>query len=111
MSAYFGQVSNGFSEGKKLVACFLKSKPLILKSGPLIFSLLLCGFNGVKISFHIFCPKTDVLQHRFLHVKGVLCGAAENGCFLRHRVAGKVPVLIKCKSVDLLIFSVNYIRK
>ena len=78
---------------------------------PCIFYLLLCGFNGVKISFHIFRPKTDVLLLRFLHVKGALCGAAENGRFLRHRVAGKVSVLIKCKSVDLLIFSVNYIRK
>ena len=65
MSAYSGQVLNGFSEGKKLVACFLKSKPLILKSEPLIFSFLPRGYNTLKISFHFFPLKTPVLRRAF----------------------------------------------
>ena len=65
LSALLGQVSNGFSGGKKLVACFLKSKPLILKSGPLIFYLLLYWINALKISFHFFLPKSAVFRLGF----------------------------------------------
>ena len=45
--------------GKKLVACFLKLVARILKSEPLIFSLLPCGINALKISFQFFRPKND----------------------------------------------------
>ena len=65
LSALLGQVSNGFSGGKKLVACFLKSKPLILKSGPLIFYLLLYWINALKISFHFFALGMSVFKGCF----------------------------------------------
>ncbi len=39
---------NGFSRGKKLVACFLKLVARISKSEPLIFSLLPCGQKALK---------------------------------------------------------------
>jgi hypothetical protein len=54
LSAFSGRFLNGFSEGKKLVACFLKLVARISKSEPLIFSLLPCGVNTLKISFHFF---------------------------------------------------------
>ena len=49
----------GFSRGKKLVACFLKLVARISKSEPLIFSLLPCGINTLKTSFHFSAPEND----------------------------------------------------
>ena len=53
---------DGFSRGKKLVACFLKLVARISKSEPLIFSLLRCGVNALKISFHFSAPEMSVLR-------------------------------------------------
>ena len=47
------------SGGKKLVACFLKLVARISKSEPLIFSLLPCGINTLKTSFHFSAPEND----------------------------------------------------
>ena len=54
LSAFLPPFSSGFSGGEKLVACFLKLVARISKSEPLIFSLLPCGVNALKISFHFF---------------------------------------------------------
>ena len=70
LSAFSGRFLNGFSEGKKLVACFLKLVARISKSEPLIFSLLPRGVNGVKTSFHFFDLKFAVFPPRF---SGFLC--------------------------------------
>ena len=56
---------DGFSRGKKLVACFLKLVARILKSEPLIFSFLPCGVNALKTSFHFSAPKMPVFRHKF----------------------------------------------
>ena len=64
-SAFFRLFSNGFSEGKKIVACFLKLVARISKSEPLIFSLLPCGVNALKTSFHFSRPETAFLRARF----------------------------------------------
>ena len=48
LSAFFGRFANGFSEGEKLVACFLKLVARISKSEPLIFSLLPCEVYVLK---------------------------------------------------------------
>ena len=53
---------DGFSRGKKLVACFLKLVARISKSEPLILSLLRCGVNALKISFHFSAPEMSVLR-------------------------------------------------
>ena len=57
--------SNGFSGGKKLVACFLKLVARISKSEPLIFSLLPCGVNTLKICFHFLALRNAVFPFRF----------------------------------------------
>ena len=61
--------SNGFSRGKKLVACFLKLVARISKSEPLIFSLLPCGVNALKTSFQFSAQKNyyfrSVLRYLF----------------------------------------------
>ena len=57
---------DGFSGGKKLVACFLKLVARISKSEPLIFSLLRCGVNALKISFRFSAPETAVAETRFI---------------------------------------------
>ena len=44
--------SCGFGWGQKLMARILKLMARISKSEPLIFSLLPCGYNALKISFH-----------------------------------------------------------
>ena len=49
------------------MACFLKLVARILKSEPLIFSLLPCVFNDVKTSFQFFRPKNDNLNGNFNH--------------------------------------------
>ena len=56
---------DGFSRGKKLVACFLKLVARISKSEPLIFSLLPCGVNTLKISFHFLALRNAVFPFRF----------------------------------------------
>jgi hypothetical protein len=56
---------DGFSGGKKLVACFLKLVARILKSEPLIFSLLPCEINTLKISFHFSAPENAFLRQKF----------------------------------------------
>jgi len=58
--------SCGFGEGKKLVARILKSEPLILKSKPLIFSLLQRGCFFTRFSGAEFL-------HGFLHEKIFSC--------------------------------------
>ena len=67
---------DGFSRGKKLVACFLKLVARISKSEPLIFSLLPCGVNTLKISFHFFAPEMPVSGHRFRCLRLSVAGAA-----------------------------------
>ena len=57
LSAFSGAFSNGFSGGKKLVACFLKLVARILKSEPLIFSLLPCRVNTLKTNFQFSAPE------------------------------------------------------
>ena len=79
-SAFSGHVANGFvpegplvtgisrtgfQGGKKLVACFLKLVARILKSEPLIFSLLPCRINALKISFHFLALRNAVFPFRF----------------------------------------------
>ena len=49
---------DGFSRGKKLVA-------RISKSEPLIFSLLQCGVNTLKICFHFLALRNAVFPFRF----------------------------------------------
>ena len=56
---------DGFSRGKKLVACFLKLVARISKSEPLIFSLLPCGVNTLKICFHFLALRNAVFPFRF----------------------------------------------
>ena len=51
--------------GQKIVACFLKLVARISKSEPLIFSLLPCGVNALKTSFHFSRPETAFLRARF----------------------------------------------
>ena len=41
------------------MACFFKLVARILKSEPLIFYLLICWINALKISFQFFRPKND----------------------------------------------------
>ena len=65
MSAETRYFSVGFSRGKKLVAWILKLMARILKSEPLIFSLLPCGVNALKISFHFSALENAVLPPRF----------------------------------------------
>ena len=65
MSAETRHFPVGFSRGKKLVAWILKLMARILKSEPLIFSLLPCGVNALKISFHFSAPENAVLPPRF----------------------------------------------
>ena len=48
---------DGFSGGKKLVACFLKLVARISKSEPLIFSLLPCRVNTLKTNFQFSAPE------------------------------------------------------
>ena len=62
-----GGFQKGFRGGEKLVACFLKLVARILKSEPLIFSLLPCGVNALKISFHFPASKIPFFRARFLH--------------------------------------------
>ena len=65
LSAFSGQFSKEFLWGKKLVACFLKLVARILKSEPLIFSLLPGGVNALKISFHFSGAENAVFGLRF----------------------------------------------
>ena len=65
MSAETRYFPVGFSRGKKLVAWILKLMARISKSEPLIFSLLPCGYNALKISFHFSAPENAVLPPRF----------------------------------------------
>ena len=65
LSAFSGQFSKEFLWGKKLVACFLKLVARISKSEPLIFSLLPCGVNTLKISFHFLALRNAVFPFRF----------------------------------------------
>ena len=58
LSAFSGQFSKEFLWGKKLVA-------RILKSEPLIFSLLPGGVNALKISFHFSSAENAVFGLRF----------------------------------------------
>ena len=46
-----GRFPDGFPGGKKLVACFLKLVARILKSEPLIFSLMREGSDRLQIGF------------------------------------------------------------
>ena len=64
---------DGFSGGKKLVACFLKLVARILKSEPLIFSLLLCGVNALKISFRFSATADNYNMNRFRNAKQFGC--------------------------------------
>ena len=57
LSAFSARFSNGFSGGKKLVACFLKLVARISKSEPLIFSLLPCRVNTLKTNFQFSAPE------------------------------------------------------
>ena len=64
-----GGFQKGFRGGEKLVACFLKLVARILKSEPLIFSLLPCGVNALKTSFQFSAQKNyyfrSVLRYLF----------------------------------------------
>jgi hypothetical protein len=61
----FAQVCKRVFKGGKLVACFLKLVARISKSEPLIFSLLPCGVNALKISFHFSRPKMPYFADKF----------------------------------------------
>ena len=63
LSVFLGRFRNGFSRCGKLVA-------RILKSEPLIFSLLRRGANALKTSFHFPRPKCPFLCY------GLACSAA-----------------------------------
>ena len=82
MSAETRYFSVGFSRGKKLVAWILKLMARISKSEPLIFSLLPCGVNALKISFHFSAPENAVLPPRFCVA---LCSSR---CGAKGRVGG-----------------------
>ena len=56
---------DGFSRGKKLVACFLKLVARILKSEPLIFSLLPCRIYALITGLQFLTKKAAVLCPRF----------------------------------------------
>ena len=92
LSAFPGRFRKGFPGGEKLVACFLKLVARISKSEPLIFSLLPCGFNGVKISFHFSAPRAAVFPLRFslrfcLPVSGARCACG-------------VPSVVECAAAE-----------
>ena len=73
---------DGFSRGKKLVACFLKLVARISKSEPLIFSLLRCGVNALKISFRFSAPEMSVLRR----ISHPCRDAIHRGRVARHRI-------------------------
>ena len=85
LSAFSGRFLNGFSEGKKLVACFLKLVARISKSEPLIFSLLPCGVNALKFSFQFFAPKTPVLRYKFFTHRGAISSRLHSTCWFAKR--------------------------
>ena len=67
----FWQVSNEFSGSKKYVLCILKLVARILKSEPLIFSLLPCVYKALKISFHLYEHKTASSARKIIVVSAL----------------------------------------
>ena len=93
MSAETRYFPVGFSRGKKLVAWILKLMARILKSEPLIFSLLPCGYNALKISFHFSAPENAVYRLGFAspHVRfrAALCAFCVALCSSRCGAKGR----------------------